>query len=131
LYPGKGPLGGLYTALEYAAHSYCFVTACDTPFINNELAELLWNNKNEADAVIAEWDGKTEPLAAFYSVRCKTTIEELIKTKNLSMKNFIEQINCEKMDLNDIYTSAELQKLFLNINTPGSFEIAKRIFLNS
>jgi molybdopterin-guanine dinucleotide biosynthesis protein A len=131
LFQGKGPLGGLYTALKYAAHSYCFVTACDTPFINGKLVELLWDNIKEADAVIPVWDGKTEPLAAFYHIRCKKIIEELLETKNLSMKNFIEQINAARINLNEVYSSSELQRLFLNINTPGNFEKAQKIFLNS
>ncbi len=131
LHQGKGPLGGLYTALEYAAHEYCFVTACDTPFIDHGLIKLLWDNRSNADAVIPVWKGRPEPLAAFYNIRCKKSIEKLLNTQNLSMKNFIEDIDAVRLDLNDIYSPAEIQRLFLNINTPGSFEKAKKIFLSS
>jgi molybdopterin-guanine dinucleotide biosynthesis protein A len=130
IYPDKGPLGGLYTALKYSEHSYCFVTACDTPFINEELIKLLWERKKTADAVIPVWEEKSEPLAAFYNVRCISKIEELFKTDILSLKNLIDTLDVEKVDLSKIYTEAELRKLFFNINTAENFVIAREVWKN-
>jgi molybdopterin-guanine dinucleotide biosynthesis protein A len=131
IYPDKGPLGGLYTALKKSEHPYCFVTACDTPFINKELIKLLWERKNNADAVIPVWNGSTEPLVAFYNVRCINKIEELIETDNLSLKNLIEKLDVEKIDLSELYSEAELRNLFLNINSVENYEKAKNIWENS
>lgn len=128
IYPEKGPLGGLYTALKNSQHPYCFVTACDTPFINEELIKLLWERINNSDAVIPVWNGKTEPLVAFYSIRCINKIEELIETDNISLKNLIEKLDVEKIDLSEFYSEAELKKLFLNINTVENYERAKDIW---
>ena len=33
-YPGKGPLGGIYTGLAASDSFYNLVVACDTPFLN-------------------------------------------------------------------------------------------------
>ena len=130
IYPDKGPLGGLYTALKNSEHSYCFVTACDTPFINEELIKLLWERRNNADAVIPVWEGKSEPLAAFYNVRCISKIEEHFETDNLSLKNLTDEIDVENVDLSKLYPEAELRKLFLNINTVENFENAKKVWKN-
>lgn len=131
IYPDKGPLGGLYTALKKSKHPYCFITACDTPFINVDLIKLLWERRNNADAVIPVWNGKSEPLVAFYNIRCINKIEELFETDNLSLKNLIEKLDVEKLDLSDLYPEAEIRKLFLNINTVENFEKAKDIWVNS
>ena len=127
LYPDKGPLGGLYTALKKCSHSWRFVTACDTPFISREIISLLWKQRT-ADAVVPVWNNKQEPLNAFYNIRCSNLIEDLLDSGNLSLKNFLEQIDSEKINLLDYYAEADLETLFLNINTPENFNKAKKIW---
>ena len=77
------------------------------------------------------WNDKSEPLAAFYNVRCAEIIERLIKDDKLSMKHFIDQLNIKKIDLSEIYPESELEKLFFNINTPEKLEAAKKIRFKS
>jgi len=37
IYPGSGPLGGIYTGLRASRSSSSIVVACDMPFLNTEL----------------------------------------------------------------------------------------------
>ena len=37
VYPGRGSLGGIYTAIHAARNSQCLVVACDMPFLNASL----------------------------------------------------------------------------------------------
>jgi molybdopterin-guanine dinucleotide biosynthesis protein A len=124
----KGPLGGLYTSLKKSANPYCFVAACDTPFISGELIKLLWDSCNKYEAVVPVWQGKSEPLASFYHKRCTDKIEELIENDNISLKNFLEQVKTRKVNLSGVYSEIELRKLFFNINTQESLEEAKKIW---
>ena len=68
LKPGRGPLGGLYTALFWAKHSIVAVAACDMPFVNAELfkaaSEIMV--KEQTDVVIAQTSKGYEPLHAVY-----------------------------------------------------------------
>ena len=71
LKPDIGPMGGLYTALTHSSHDYCFISACDMPFLNADLIKLLWDKcTGTSDIVVPVWDSKIEPLAAFYHKRC-------------------------------------------------------------
>ncbi|MDI6815476.1 MAG: NTP transferase domain-containing protein [Dehalococcoidales bacterium] len=38
-YPGKGPLGGIYTGLATSDSFYNLVVACDMPFLNQALLD--------------------------------------------------------------------------------------------
>ena len=68
LKPGRGALGGLYTALSCAKHPIVAAVECDMPFANAELfkaaSEIMV--KEDADVVIAKTDEGYEPLHAIY-----------------------------------------------------------------
>jgi GTP:adenosylcobinamide-phosphate guanylyltransferase len=44
------------------------------------------------------------------------------------LKNLIDELNIEKIELSKFYNEAELRKLFLNINTVENFEMAQQIW---
>src|SRR5512143_3279340 len=74
LKPGRGALGGLYTAIASAAHPIVAVVACDMPFASASFFEAATKLmvQEEADVVIAReasQAGKSEgyePLHAVY-----------------------------------------------------------------
>ncbi|HQV94359.1 MAG TPA: molybdenum cofactor guanylyltransferase, partial [Anaerolineales bacterium] len=68
LKPGRGALGGLYTAIASAAHPFVAVIACDMPFASPTLIQAsirIMDDKN-ADVVIAKSEEGYEPLHALY-----------------------------------------------------------------
>lgn len=78
---GRGPLGGLHTALYHAASEWVFVLACDLPFVTAELIGRLAEFRDEEHgAVIPEQpDGRPQPLCAFYRVAtAKPIVEEIV-----------------------------------------------------
>ena len=52
LYPGKGPLGGIYTGLLASQSSHSVVVACDMPFLNIELLRYMVELSGDFDAVV-------------------------------------------------------------------------------
>src|SRR5687767_3587585 len=66
LKPGRGALGGLYTAIASAAHPIVAVIACDMPFASSTLigaaSQLLLEEKT--DVVIPKSEEGYEPLHA-------------------------------------------------------------------
>jgi molybdopterin-guanine dinucleotide biosynthesis protein A len=66
--PGRGAMGGLYTARSAATQPLVAVVACDMPFVSPELLaferDLLL--KEGYDAAIPRTSGGTEPFHAVY-----------------------------------------------------------------
>src|SRR5688572_5433355 len=63
LKPGRGALGGLYTAIASATHPIVAVVACDMPFASAGLIQAASRIlvEEEADVVIARVDSLAEP----------------------------------------------------------------------
>lgn len=129
LRPGRGPLGGLYTALVSAGHAHVAVVACDMPFASGPLlvasAGLL--DQEHADVVIAETAEGVEPLHALYRREaCIPAIESAMDAGQWRVISWFPQVKVRKL------TAAELKRYdpdgmaFSNVNTPEEFATAEK-----
>jgi len=107
VYPGKGPLGGIYTGLLASESQYSIVVACDMPFLNVELLHYMAEFSQGFDAVIPrKGKGKIEPLHAIYSRNCLTTIKTELEHNHLKIYQalgrlhvrYIERAECQRFD---------------------------------
>ncbi len=130
LKPGRGPLGGLYTALVSAKNPSVAVVACDMPFASAALlaagAAILL--REAADVVIAETDEGYEPLHAVYRREtCIPAIESAVASDQWRMIAWFPQVNVR------ILTDGEVRRwdpqglAFRNVNTPEEFAEAERL----
>jgi len=130
LKPGRGALGGLYTAIASAAHPIVAVVACDMPFASAKLIEagsrLLV--EEEADVVIARSDEGYEPLHAIY--RCETclpAIEAAIEADQWKVIAWFPQVKVRVLTPDEIKRYDTLGLAFWNVNTPEEFAEAEKI----
>jgi molybdopterin-guanine dinucleotide biosynthesis protein A len=128
LKPGRGALGGLYTALFSAKYSSVAVVACDMPFANAELfraaSEILV--KDKADIVIARTEEGYEPLHAVYRREtCIPAIEAAIDADKWRMDAWFPQVKIRLLKLEEIKRYDPSGSAFLNINTPEDFAKAE------
>ena len=143
LKPGRGALGGLYTAIASAAHPIVAVVACDMPFASGALLEagsrLLV--EEEADDVIArvapraERAGKSnegyEPLHAIYRREtCLPAIEAAIDADQWKVIAWFPQVKVRVLTPDEIKRYDTLGLAFWNVNTPEEFAEAERISLS-
>ena len=49
VYPDKGSLGGIYSAIYHVSTPYCFVVACDMPFLNGALMRHMMEPMTDYD----------------------------------------------------------------------------------
>ena len=65
--PGCGPLMGILSCVDRAAHDLCFVTGCDIPTLDRRFILHLLAEAHEHDIVMPRLaDGRVEPLLAVY-----------------------------------------------------------------
>ena len=129
LKPGRGALGGLYTALFSAKHSVVAVVACDMPFASAELFKAASDIlvKEEADVVIAKSDEGYEPLHAVYRREaCLPAIEAAIASDRWRMDSWFPQVKMRLLTSEEIKLYDLNSLAFSNINTPEEFAQAEQ-----
>jgi molybdenum cofactor guanylyltransferase len=119
IYPGKGPLGGIYTGLSYSESTYNLVVGCDMPFLNSDLIQYLINCAHGADIVAPKIGKWIEPLHAIYSKNCLPTIEALIQDGQLQIIRLFDLVNTRYVTENEIAKFDPDHKSFMNVNTEG------------
>lgn len=116
---GLGPLGGMVTALRYAWNDRAFVLACDMPNITGpyitHLKQLL---DTDHDAVVAQCDGRLEPLAAVYHRRCVRPFARALDAERLRMSDALEQVRTRYVQICAGEEGWPVD-LFRNINAPS------------
>lgn len=129
LKPGRGALGGLYTALSSATGDIVAVVACDMPFASAALIEAASKllAQEEADVVIPNSGGNLEPLHAVYRREtCLPAIQAAIDADKWRVISWFPQVKVYNIlpDEIKLYDSAELA--FWNLNTPEEFAEAEQ-----
>jgi molybdopterin-guanine dinucleotide biosynthesis protein A len=130
LRPGRGALGGLYTALSSATREAVAVVACDMPFASASLIEAANRLlvEEEADVVIPNSGDGLEPLHAVY--RCKTcipAIEAAIDADQWKLISWFPQVKVHILQPDEIKLYDPSRLAFWNLNTPEEFAEAEKM----
>ncbi len=118
IFPDKGPLGGIYTAVERASQPHVLIVACDMPWLSRSLLNHMISLRNEADVVVPRWDKFPEPLHAVYSKKCLGPIEEKLAADQLKITGFFGQVDVRFVNRDEIARYDPDGRSFANINTP-------------
>jgi molybdopterin-guanine dinucleotide biosynthesis protein A len=128
--PGRGALGGLYTAIASAAHPLVAVIACDMPFASAKLIQISVKIMDEenVDVVIAKNEDGYEPLHALYRREtCLPAIESAIQTDQWRVVSWFPQVNVRVLTREEIKFADPTGLAFWNVNTPEEFAKAEEL----
>jgi len=126
LYPGKGPLGGIYTGLEASRSNYNLVVACDLPFLNVELLRHMIKLSPGFDAVVPRV-GKAQPLCAVYSRSCREIMKAQVESNLLKISRFLDSVNARYIEEEECRSIDRHLLSFFNINSPADLARANRL----
>ncbi len=116
-YQDVGPLSGILEGLKVANGEYVFVAACDMPFINNDVVELLFKRAEGHDAAIPVWENENlEPMHAVYRTRPMA-----VETKKAILRN-------EKFVLAPVFKMQDI--VFVNMDEIRELDPDLRTFVN-
>jgi molybdopterin-guanine dinucleotide biosynthesis protein A len=124
LKPGRGALGGLYTAIASATSPLVAVVACDMPFASPMLFEgaLKLMVEEDADVVIAKIDEGYEPLHALYRREtCLPAIESAIDADQWKVISWFPQVKVRTLTSDEVKLFDPSGLCFWNLNTPEDF----------
>ena len=128
LIPGRGALGGLYTAIQAAQHDLVAILACDMPFASPELlaAQRDWLADPEIDAAIPKTEGGTEPFHAIYrQSTCLLAIRTAIEADKWRVDAWFSRVKIRWVSPEEAARFDPLQLAFWNVNTPDEFKQAE------
>ena len=136
LKPGRGALGGLYTAIASASQPIVAVVACDMPFASASLLEAASRLLVEegADVVIpsaapqASKSEGYEPLHAVYRrATCLPAIEAAIEADQWKVIAWFPQVKIRPLTADEIKQHDPSGLAFWNVNTPEEFAKAEEL----
>jgi molybdenum cofactor guanylyltransferase len=129
-YPGRGPLGGVYTGLLASDNPFSIVVGCDNPFINNRLLQYMIGLTGNYDAIIPRL-GKDmiEALHSIYSKTCIPVMQQALDENRLSIYKVIDILNVRYVHREEYQRIDPRMLSFFNINFPADLERANRIAL--
>lgn len=140
LRPGRGALGGLYTAIASASHRMVAVVACDMPFANPTLLRAASRLLVEEEVDVAipggaprgQRAGKSaedfEPLHAVYRREtCLPAIEAALAADQWKVIAWFPQVKVRVLTAAEINHYDPSGLAFWNVNTPEEFSEAETL----
>jgi molybdenum cofactor guanylyltransferase len=119
IHKNTGPMSGILSGLSACKDEYCFIAACDMPFINENVVRLLFRRSENYDAAIPRWeDGFLEPLHAVY--KCSPMILETTKAIERGETIILAPVfrmNVNYVPVDDVRKLDPDLRTFININT--------------
>jgi molybdopterin-guanine dinucleotide biosynthesis protein A len=125
LYPGKGPLVGIYTGLVHSSNLYNLAVACDMPFLNLDLLRHMIALSPRFDVVMPRIDNLIEPLHAVYSKNCLVSMKSLIEKGSLKISDLLDSVSVRYVEKVEIDKFDPKRLSFFNINTKADLEKAQ------
>lgn len=126
--PGRGALGGLYTAFTAARCSCVAVVACDMPFVSAPLLAFLRDVliHEGADAAVPETAAGLEPFHAVYRrSACLPAVEAALDAGQWRATGWLGAVRARPVGLAEIAPHDPRGAAFRNVNTPDDFAQAE------
>ncbi len=119
IYKDKGPIGGIYSALNHSENEYNLLLSCDIPNISSSVINkyLVSNLSHDTDVSFLSDDNNSYPLIAIYDKRVTPIFLEAINLNKLKLVSLLSELNYQNIrvksehfeSLKNINTKEELQ----------------------
>ena len=126
---GLGPIGGLWTALQWARErgdDGVLLLGCDMPLVSEALLRTVLGWSDTAPAVVPLASDGPEPLCALYRAACASTVEDRLHSEDRSLRGLAEAIGAVFIGEDAIAEVTDPKIGFLNVNTVRERDRAER-----
>ena len=118
IYPDKGPVGGIFTALKDSKTEQNLLLSVDVPKISAEIIQwLIENIDQEKQITQTKVLDKTNPLIAIYNKNLESIFEENIIKNQLKLRLIVEDIPHKTIDVPEKWW-----EFLQNINTKEDYQ---------
>ena len=127
IYPGKGPLGGIYSGLITSSSPRAIVVGCDTPFLSVGLLEYMTQTLADSDVALPRIGEMIEPLCAVYSKNCLAPIQELLEQNERRISKLFSMVKVKYVEEDEINSFDPEHLSFFNINSQDDLDRARKL----
>jgi len=127
IYPGKGPLVGIYSGLMASFSPQAIVVGCDTPFLSVGLLEYMIQISPTFDVVVPRIKEKIEPLCAVYSKSCIASVQRLLQQNELGIYKLFGMVKMKYVEEDEINSFDPEHLSFFNINNKDDLDRARKL----
>ncbi len=127
---GLGPIGGLWTALQWASErgdGGVLLLGCDMPLVSEALLRMVLGWSDDAPAVVPVGSDGPEPLCALYRAACASAVEHRLHSEDRSLHGLAQAIGAGFINEDAVAGVADPQIDFLNVNTARDRDRAEHL----
>lgn len=117
---GQGPVAGLAASLQHSATPWNLVIACDLPFLEPGLIDILLESDHESQAVIPVHHGGMEPLVGRYHSDLATQFAQAVSSGNLALHKLLLTMKVHYLEVGQ--QIEQHPRMFTNFNTMNDLE---------
>lgn len=129
IYNCRSSMTGLHAGLHYIKTPYAFVTACDSPFVTENMIRLVVEQTEpQNDWVLPAYDSHYEPLCSVYGKRCEPHLSELLKAGKVSILELFGLVNVKYIQEPELRKADPEFYSFINVNTPSQLTNAQDLY---
>ncbi len=128
--PSCGPVGGVYTALFYAAQPWVATIPGDVPLLTPVIYEYLYENRQKDVPVVATSYKGLEPLVAIWPRVLVDTLEHFVHQRRLALRDILKDLQAVEIPIAEIMADYS-PSLFLNVNTQDDLRQVQSILLKN
>ncbi len=121
LFDEKTPLNGILSIIP-RVKEWLLLLACDIPFFDSGVLDLLWANRDRDKASVIRVFGKYQPFLALYPVSVLHFWEEAFAAGDYHLQRVVEKMPRRVIGEEELLIHNLSLLSFSNINTPEDLE---------
>jgi molybdopterin-guanine dinucleotide biosynthesis protein A len=120
IFPERGPLGGIHSALLASQNNLNLMVAVDMPFVSPAFLEYFASVARASDvmAVIPRVEGRLQPLCAIYRRDFAAIAETALLAGNNKIGPLFVGVSIRVIEEEELVRCGFSRDLFRNLNTP-------------
>ncbi|MCZ7538789.1 MAG: molybdenum cofactor guanylyltransferase [Anaerolineae bacterium] len=130
VFPDKGSLGGIFSAVHHSPSEHTLVVGCDMPYLSDALlrymASLLGERADPYDVIVPVHDNHPQGLHAIYRKTCLAPIRADLEADRLKVIGFFGAVSVRYIQPAEYRDLDPGGRSFQNINTPEELERANQ-----
>jgi molybdopterin-guanine dinucleotide biosynthesis protein A len=127
LYPNRGPLGGIHSALTSSTAEFNLVLAVDLPFLEPRFLKYLVSTARQSQTTVTvpRTAGGLQPLCAVYRRSFAKLAEQALRAGRNKIDPLFAPVETRVLEEDEMKRAGFATEMFRNLNTPEDWEQAK------